>query len=362
MGEKKLKIAFLSFYSGTVNRGGEVFVHELAKRLSEEHEVIVFQEGPKSDGAIYKTKRLRIKVNWNKRDMTGTIWRRFFIDYRSRKIAIFTLKALPKILFERYDLVISLNGGWQPALVRLVTWLYGGKMVISGQSGTGWDDRNNLWCFPNAFVAISSKARAWAKRANPWVKVSYIPNGVDLKRFKASGPKIKTGLRRPIVLCVAALVPSKRIDLVIRAVARIKNASLLLVGDGYLKKQLKQKGERLLGKRFELIQRLPKEMPAVYRLADVFTLVPESSEAFGIVYLEAMASGLPVVAINDQIRREIIGNVGILIEPEDREAYAEALKEALERNWADKPQKQAEKFSWDKIAENYEKLFLEIRN
>ncbi len=49
-------------------------------------------------------------------------------------------------------MVIPVNGGWMPAILRIVTWLYGGKLVISGQSGIGWDDRNNLWCFPDVLL------------------------------------------------------------------------------------------------------------------------------------------------------------------------------------------------------------------
>ena len=56
---------------------------------------------------------------------------------------------------EKYDVVVPLNGGWQPALLRIITWVYGGKVVISGQAGMGWDDRNNLWCFP-LFSPIST--------------------------------------------------------------------------------------------------------------------------------------------------------------------------------------------------------------
>ena len=66
-------------------------------------------------------------------------------------VDIVTYKATKK-----YDIVIPVDGGWEPAFIRIATWIYGGKMVISGQSGKGWDDRNNLWSFPNVFISISS--------------------------------------------------------------------------------------------------------------------------------------------------------------------------------------------------------------
>ena len=233
-------------------------------------------------------------------------------------------------------------------------------MVIAGQSGIGWDDRNNLWSFPNVFIALSSKALGWAKRANPLVRSKYIPNGVDLKKFNPSGPKYKTKLKSPLVLCVGALTPSKRIDLTIKAVAKLKDVSLLVAGDGDTKGELRNLGKKLLGSRFQLVKAPYQKMPEIYRTADVFTLAPEGSEAFGIVYVEAMASNLPVVAVDDEQRKEIIGNAGMFVDPTDIEKYSKILDATLKKKWGDKPRKQANKFDWNKIAKEYEALFTNL--
>jgi glycosyltransferase involved in cell wall biosynthesis len=333
-----MKIAFLNIYQNTVNRGAEAFVSELSKRLQKNHDV-----------DILSGKKL-LPNRW------PILWR-LFIDPQSLLIAWFTLRNLPRVWREKYEIIIPLNGGWQPAFIRLVTWLYGGKMVIAGQSGIGWDDRNNLWSFPNYFIALSSKALWWAKRVNPLVKSKYTPNGVDLKDFNPSGSKYKTNLKKPIVLCVGALTPSKRIDLTIKAVARLKDVSLLVAGDGDTKGELKDLGKKLLGNRFQLIKASYQKMPEIYRAADIFTLTPEGSEAFGIVYVEAMASNLPVVAIDDEQRKEIIGDAGMFVDPTDIKKYSEALNMALEKKWENAPRRQAKKFDWDKIAKEYEPLF-----
>lgn len=353
-----MKIAFLSFYSGHISRGSETYVYELATRLGKTNEVTVFQSGPKFGHGNYELIRIDTRIDWKEKDMTGTVYRRFFIDYWSRLIARFTIKSLLPIWRGKFDVVIPINGGWQPAFVRLITWLQGSKMVVSGQSGMGWDDRNNLWSFPNSFVALSRKSELWAKEANPLAKnICYIPNGVDLAKFKPGGEKYGVKLKKPIILCVGALTRQKRIDLVIKAVAKLNNVSLLVAGDGSNKKALMKVGSELLGSKFKLISVFYDEMPKVYRVADIFTLVPESSEAFGNVYVEAMATNLPVVAVDDEQRREIVGDAGILVAPTDTEAYAKALTETLNKNWGDKPRKQAEKFDWDKIAQDYERLF-----
>ncbi len=76
--------------------------------------------------------------------------------------------------------------------------------------------------------------------------------------------------------------------------------------------------------------------------------------------LEALASNIAVVATDDPIRREIVGSAGLFVDPTDTEAYSKAIEKALNTNWGDKPRKQAEKFGWDKIANEYEELFKQI--
>ncbi len=355
-----MKIAFLNIYNGVVDRGAETFIKEVASRLNKNNEVTVFQSGEIIPKEQYKINRIPIKWNWKKKSGIGTLLGIFFLDYWNRQIFLFSLKAVPKILKEKYDVVIPVNGGWMPAIMRLVTWFYGGKMIISGQSGMGWDDRNNLWCFPDIFIALSSLAKNWAKKVNPFIKVVYIPNGTDIKIFNPKGADYEINLKKPIVLCVGALTESKRINLTIKAVARMNNVSLLVVGDGELKEELSELGRKLLGKRFQLIKKSYGEMPKIYRAADIFTLPSVSWQSFEIVLVEAMASGLPVVANNDDIRREIVGRAGILVNPEDTCAYAIALENALKLKWGKRPQFQVKKFSWDKIALKYDALFKQL--
>src|SRR3990172_10808564 len=132
-----MKIAFLNIYQDKVDRGAETFVFEVSFRLSKNHQVKVFSGGKNQQG------------RW------PIIWRTF-LDPRGIQGFFWTLKLLPQIWKEKFDIVVPINGGWQPAFIRLITWLYGGKMVVSGQSGMGWDDRNNLWSFPDVFVALTS--------------------------------------------------------------------------------------------------------------------------------------------------------------------------------------------------------------
>jgi glycosyltransferase involved in cell wall biosynthesis len=108
-----------------------------------------------------------------------------------------------------------------------------------------------------------------------------------------------------------------------------------------------------------------EELNEVYRMADVFTMVSESSEEFGIVNLEALASGLPVVATDDKLRREILGEYGIYVKDVWGQDYVDNLKKALLEvtNLAKKqrPEKWLEQFSWDRIANDYLSVFTELQ-
>ena len=311
-----MKIAILNKYQNKVARGAETFVFELSKRLS----------------------------NSNKVDVVANV------NYLN-------------LLKGKYEIIIPTNGRFQVVITRIICWLSGAKMVVSGQSGMGWDDKVNLFTFPDAFVALSKRASDWAKSVNPHVRVLNIPNGVDLGKFKPKGKAFKTGLKTPVVLCGGAFTPQKRMDLAIKAVAKLANVSLLMVGGGgELKGELQRYGEKVLGEgRFKLLSVPFTQMPEVYRAADIFTLPSRSSESFGNVLVEAMASNLPVVATDDPVRKYIVGDAGVLVDPTDTKAYAKAIEKALDQNWEEKPRAQAEKFSWDEISKKYEELFNKLR-
>lgn len=339
-----MKIAFLNIYQNSTDRGVEVFIKALNNNLSKKNDITVFSDNKKNE------------KRW------PFLWR-LYLDPNSLQILVFTLKCLPKIVKQNYDIVVPLNGGWQSLLIRILTWLTGKKMVIVGQSGIGWDDRMNIYCFPDVFVAISTKAEMWAKKINPLIKTAYIPNGVDLLKFKTEGSTVKLSIKKPIILCVGALEPEKRIDLVINAISRVEQLSLLVVGTGSLKSELKNLAENLIPGRYQFLEAPHHKMPEIYRSADLFTLVPAKSEAFGIVYVEAMASGLGIIAIDDMPRREIIGSAGLFVSnPENIDEYAETITHAIARKWTLAAVNQSKKFNWVDVSAKYQQLFSSLLN
>lgn len=311
-----MKIAFLSRYQNNP-RGVEVFVEELSHRLSRKHTVQIFS-GKDAD-------------------------------------------SLQKVIQGKFDIVVPTNGRLQSLKFSLARFLAGYKTLISGHSGTGRDDLWNLIiCRPNAFVALTSVMENWAKRWSYGVPIFKIPNGVDLIKFNPHGPKIKIDLPRPVILSVGALTWYKHHEYAIEAVSKLKTGSLLIVGSGPLEDELTKKAEKVLPGRFKIQKFHYSDMSKLYRSVDLFTLPSWEREAFGIVYLEAMASNLPVIAPDDKSRREIIGEAGLFTDVSNSQSYAGKLEEALVTNWSNKPRTQAEKFDWEVISQQYEQTFYKL--
>lgn len=351
-----MKIAFLNIYNGIVERGSEIFVHELATQLAgQKHEVTVYQAGSGRDADYHVHPMKGIPVVPHQgfsMYIPGFMMRILY----SLSVLWFTLKSLMCIFQEDYDWVIPVNGGFQVFVIRFFRILKRYRILISGHAGIGRDDRINLLIGkPDIFVALTRKAFLWAKGiASKSTKVCFIPNGVNLSAFHLIRTQKKYDVPEPVVLCVSALVGYKHVETAIDAVAKAGNISLVVAGDGPLRERVIRYGKEKLGDRFKLLTGVAyKEMPSIYNNADVFTLPSAGTEAFGIAYLEAMACNLPVVAPDDQNRRDIIGEAGMFFREGDTEDYADKIRKALKRNFRDIPRKQAEKFSWGKTAAAY---------
>lgn len=350
-----MKVAFLSYYSGYIPRGVETFVFELSNRLAKNHEVTVYQGGGKISGAKYLTKEIKLPVDWRQKNSRGTISRRGYLDYWSLLIKRFTDQSLNDLPND-IDVLLPTNGGWETGLSRIWTWQRNSKLVITGHSGPGWDDRVNLLCRPDTFVAMTEFHKSWALRNGFGVKIEKIPNGVDTDVFSPGQSPARISLPRPIYICPAALEKGKRVDLVIKAFAKLSHGSLLIMGDGMEKDRLKKLAELLIPGRFLIIQVPYDQIAHYYGTADFLTVAPIPNESFGMVLIEGMAMNLPIVTTNDPIRKEIVGRAGLFVNPENIEEYTRALERVRTTKWDNVPRKQAEKFSWDKIANQYNNL------
>jgi phosphatidylinositol alpha-mannosyltransferase len=220
----------------------------------------------------------------------------------------------------------------------------------------------------SARLAVSEVARAFVARAFPG-EYRVVPNGVDLSRFHPAlrGPAPRDGRFR--VLFVGRLDPRKGLDHLVEA-ARILEARhpgrfvTRIVGDGP-RRELAGKLTGPVRSAVRFTGSVPPEaLPLVYAGADLVVSPAVSSESFGIVLLEALASGTPVVASDLPGYRTVIrhGRDGLLVPPRDAAALASAIEavaedETLRARLSKAGPPRAAAFSWARIATSLEEVY-----
>ena len=194
-------------------------------------------------------------------------------------------------------------------------------------------------------------------------RAALIPNGVDLDRFAPGTPeRARFGLPEegPIVLMVSALIPSKNVAEGIAAMARVPGATLVVAGDGPLRDELAKLAGELIPGRYRQLTVPAAEMPLLYRSADAFMHL-STDESFGNVFVEALASGLPVVAIDTPRTRWIVDDQGVFPKARDTEGLAASIAQALEAPpSAEAGRRRAQQFGWPEIAGRYAEFFREL--
>lgn len=201
-----------------------------------------------------------------------------------------------------------------------------------------------------SFVQLISPIHAeqWRLQSRPMQTVFMIPSFVDTVQFRPGDRNVardKWGLPqdRLIVFCAAALRRfHKRIDYLLQEFAALKrrtNSTAMLVVAGGRESDTDEVlalGRSLLGDDVRFLQDVPRsEMPTLYHAADVFAL-SSLYEMFGIVFLEAMASGLPVVCNDTPLFRWIVGPAGEFADISQPGRMADALEKAFSAKYRTK--------------------------
>ncbi len=200
-------------------------------------------------------------------------------------------------------------------------------------------------------------------------RIRVLRNGVDLELF---APGDRVAARRAlglnvdgvVVLSVGQLIPRKGHDLVIRAIARLPEATLAIVGEGPDAAALQRLAEHVgIGGRARFLGAMPQErLAAVYNAADVLVLA-STREGYPNVLLEALACATPVVATAVWGTPEIVGApaAGRLVEERTPQALSGALRDLL----ADPPARAAtrayaKRFGWGPTTAGQLRLFKSV--
>jgi len=223
-------------------------------------------------------------------------------------------------------------------------------------------------------IAVSEPASFYARKLypNPY---KVIPAGIDLSRFTPDGPKEKSLFGKEInILFVGRLDKRKGIFYLLQAYADVSKTHacrLLIAGDGPKKKAAEQWVSENKVKNIHFLGYVENDsLPDIYRSADIFCSPATHGESFGVVLLEAMASGLPVVAFANRGYKEVMGD-GILgeflVPPRDLKSLTLKLKgliedEKLRRKLKQKSLEKAQQYSWENIGPKILDIYTRVHN
>jgi phosphatidylinositol alpha-1,6-mannosyltransferase len=242
------------------------------------------------------------------------------------------------------------NGGLIPCArrflgLRTILYIHGDEV----STNPGWPAqaarRRRYLSAADAIVAVSRYAKDLLvdQYGVAPAKVEVIFNGVDRQRFvpapKPSALIERFGLAGKFVLMATTrLVERKGVDMALRALtvvrARVPNLHFLVLGDGPFADQLKRiAAEQAVTDAVTFVGEVPHcDTPTYYSAADLFVMpnrqLPDgNNEGFGLVFLEANACGLPVIAGRDGGPAEVVshGVNGLLVDGNDPDAIAEAI-------------------------------------
>jgi glycosyltransferase involved in cell wall biosynthesis len=231
------------------------------------------------------------------------------------------------------------------------------------------------WNFVDKIIRVNEKDLMEFRRLQiDKSKLLFLPNGYSQDLFLPMDSnnariKLKLPLDRTILVNIASLEAYKGQKYLIEAMKKIlvirQDIMLYIVGQGSLENSF-QSLINEYGLQDNVIlaggNKPREEIPLWMNACDLFVL-PSLSESFGIVQIEAMACGKPVVATRNGGSEGIIINekLGILVKPGDSEGLAKAILEALETEWDDEfIRDYARQFTWDGIAKGIVGVYKEV--
>jgi phosphatidyl-myo-inositol alpha-mannosyltransferase len=210
-------------------------------------------------------------------------------------------------------------------------------------------------------TAVSDAARAFAQRYFPGEYV-LTPNGIDTRRF-ADAKHVDIG-GGPTVLFFSRLERRKGAEILIQAMSRLRHmeVSLVIAGDGPERSKLESLA-RSLKLDVNFLGRISEDrVPSLYAGATVYCAPATHGESFGIVLLEAMATGTPIVASDLDGFRSVAGNAAELVPPGDSGALARSLSEVLSDEakrdeMSTMGRRLASMYDWHRLAGNVEMAY-----
>lgn len=367
-----MKILFFHRWVGVHGGGTETHLLELAKRFCRlGHDIsILTREGNRLKDLDKKIKLIRVSKSFGESDNSYEDARVYLYT------AIYMLKAclklfLLKIKGEKFD-IISVHFFVEAIIVRIYRAFLGTPFVFVLEGYTPLEGKAAR--FADSRIAISDfEAKTYKDKHGVDSERIYV--GVDLSRFSADAQeasKMRLGFaqdNRVMILTVCRLEPRKDIFTLIEAAKAVnainKDVKFVIVGDGisraHIENSIRQNRLDPFVKLCGYVE--DSELPYYYQAADIFVLTSRQ-EWFGIVFLEAMAAGLPIIATNVDAVPEIVNGCGLFFNKGNYKELAQKIlylvREAkLRRGLSLQARNRVINFDWDKQIQLYESAYKE---
>lgn len=232
----------------------------------------------------------------------------------------------------------------------------------------------SIWRNSAQVVALSSDLAKTAAKVDGEVDIKIIPNGIESELFVHDANikyehRKKNPSKKVQLICVTRLIERKGVQVLLQAMAKLnESVYLTIVGEGNYKATLQALAHRLeLDSKVHFYGYCPREqLVQLYNQSDIFVL-PSMAESFGMVFVEAMSCGLPVIGASVGGVPDIIQeDNGVLVEPGSVEDLVVAIQnlatepELREQFGLANREKAVERYSWRSVAERYEMVYMHV--
>lgn len=400
-----MKILMVSDLFPPIDGGVPTVLYELSKRLiARGHKVVVATFKFNKDWQDYEVvdgiEVFRAPLKWNKfvpfylsapfnmKSLVDSVWQKFNgFDVLHLHLSLAGFGALMASRTRKVPKVFTFYGDWaKEYLAESLGWKK--KLGIS-KVEVGVMRFMQRRCLKNAdtVVVLSKHSCGQVKELIPQppktTKIIIIPGGVDLEKFHprpasaAGGPRPPTPPNLPrnkfLILTIRRLYKRMGLENLISAIDIVRKefpeVFLIIGGKGYLEESLKLKVKsEKLEKNVRLEGFIPeKEKPNYLAAADLYVLPTVSLEGFGLTTLEALACGTPVLGTPTGATPELLGNFRkeFILQGTLDQDIAEGIIGFIKKHRGDESlrsecRKYAERFSWERMVEEYEELYFAL--
>ena len=370
-----MKIALVCPYDWAKHGGVKAHVSALVDYLVAKHDVRVFAPAsavlpPEGADRVVQAVGRPLGVPYNR-------------SVAPIALSPWALRRTSKALAEFEPHVVHIHEPATP-MVSAAAALFGPKPIIGTFHAWSHKDRAYRLVAPlarkaaarlDAKIAVSPAALRFAAEAMHLPQGSFrvVPNGVHVAQYAKAEPIPELhDPDRPLLLFVGRLESRKGLDVLIRAFLRLRTTMprvrLCVVGEGPERERTQQMVPPSIRPDVLFVGAVAEDQKARYHAsADVFVAPNTGGESFGIILLEAMAAGLPVVASDIPGFRTVMkdGRQGRLVAPQNAFALADAIATVLSNNrlgaaMAEEGRRTVSEYDWTEVGARIETIYRQV--